>query len=220
MDYEEAEALLNRLEADQEKKAVTIDLKQALSESIETKQYDEKEVGRTVEMLDSFSTQQAQKAQQQRPQRAQAKAAPQAQRQAPAVEAEQRPSPKITNVGQQGSKQMFSRQEIGSIASDLHTMFGGMRGKRQVKKAGPQQVDTKALILANLSLQDQLTELEKISLGIDKSIFNSSQLEIIKYEIRGLNAARKLASEQNLDKGLVQLRDARLKEVINKLGIK
>ncbi len=101
--------------------------------------------------------------------------------------------------------------ELREAVSHIESSVGSIREKRSTEK----------LVLPNLSLSDQLNELEKINLGIDGSIFNAEQLEIIKTEIKGLaKTALKHKQPPADQKDMMELRDKRLKEVLIKLGIK
>ena len=73
-------------------------------------------------------------------------------------------------------------------------------------------------VLANLSLNDQISELEKISEGIDSGVFTKEQLDTIRDEVNKLYAASKGGAENDAAKGpLISLRDRRLNDVRGKL---
>ena len=77
------------------------------------------------------------------------------------------------------------------------------------------------LVLPTLSLNDQLSELEKINLALEGNLFDDEQLGIVKAEAQGLSRSlRKGKPSQDYQKELVELRDKRLKEVLDKLGLK
>ncbi|MDE1860438.1 MAG: hypothetical protein KGH72_01845 [Candidatus Micrarchaeota archaeon] len=84
----------------------------------------------------------------------------------------------------------------------------------------PKSIDIEDMVLPKLSLSDQLSELEKIEVGIDSGSFSKEELNIISSEIRYLYASESLGSRvAGADSGLLELRDKRLKEIINKLTL-
>ncbi len=96
--------------------------------------------------------------------------------------------------------------ELGAAMSSAGRSIEEMREKKATEK----------LVLPNLSIQDQIGELEKISLGLDGNIFTKDQLDIIIQEVKGLSH-KKVMPKGDFDKELVELRDKRLKEVMDKL---
>ena len=77
------------------------------------------------------------------------------------------------------------------------------------------------LVLPNLSLNDQLSELEKINLALEGNLFDNEQLSIVKTEALGLaRSLRKSKPSHDYQKELVELRDKRLKGVLGKLELK
>ena len=90
--------------------------------------------------------------------------------------------------------------------------------KRDVKKVRPN-----GLVMPTLSLQDQLSELDRIEAGLDRGVFDSGQMKTIISEIAGLGAAaeREDAGGMSDDlKGLVALRDRKISDIKGKLNIK
>ncbi len=75
------------------------------------------------------------------------------------------------------------------------------------------------LILTNLSLQDQISELEKISRGIDSRSFSKEQMSIIIIEIKGLAKNRGVLPKDEFQRGLYMIREGRLKEITSKLNV-
>ena len=131
--------------------------------------------------------------------------------------------PEVQPAAQQVQVQV-PRQELGkeraSAAAKLKGMVGGA-GKEfeeEVKK----KVETSAeagLIMPTLSLQDQISELEKISVGLDSSSFSPEELKIIRMEVVGLVKRKKPAPSDDFQKNLASMRDVRLKDVSRKLGL-
>ncbi len=77
----------------------------------------------------------------------------------------------------------------------------------------------KDLVLPTLSIQDQISELEKIKEGLDEKVFNEEQISIIKEEVSGLELSIKIESPtaDSFVKGLRDMRGRLLNDVINKL---
>jgi hypothetical protein len=75
-------------------------------------------------------------------------------------------------------------------------------------------------VLPTLSLQDQISELEKISEGLDEQVFSDEQLKIIKDEVYGLRdriKGEKISATDEFQKSLINLRNQKINEVIKKL---
>ncbi len=82
-----------------------------------------------------------------------------------------------------------------------------------------EKIETKKLILTSLSLQDQRSELEKISEGLDEQVFDDEQLKIIVSEVKGLRERlkfEKMPAEQ-FQSSFIVPRNNRLMEVEEKL---
>ncbi len=83
------------------------------------------------------------------------------------------------------------------------------------------KVNMKELVLPNLSIADQISELERIIEGLRENIFDSEQTDIVMQEIYGMEQTvmdekKKLKgkppSENELEKSLYDIRDQRLTE--------
>ena len=109
------------------------------------------------------------------------------------------------------------------VAKELEDMI---KAETRARAPEPEKVNEtpapkkEALVLPELSLQDQVRELEKIELGLDQGVFESIQLEIIKREVAGLKeAAGNIVPADDFQKNLVQIRNSRLSEVSKRLGV-
>ncbi|MCL4383096.1 MAG: hypothetical protein M1168_00900 [Candidatus Marsarchaeota archaeon] len=86
------------------------------------------------------------------------------------------------------------------------------------------KLKAKNLVMVNLSIQDQISELEKIILGLDSNSFNEDQIKVIKKEMNGLynyinkQGAKNPAPNANLNQDLIDLRKARLYLILSKLS--
>ncbi|MCL5428146.1 MAG: hypothetical protein M1321_03110 [Candidatus Marsarchaeota archaeon] len=72
-------------------------------------------------------------------------------------------------------------------------------------------------VLVNLSLQDQISELEKISLGFDENVFDRDKLRIVETEVRSLARVVRSRKQQSGPRELIDIRARRLAEVEDKL---
>ena len=76
------------------------------------------------------------------------------------------------------------------------------------------------LILINLSTEDQIDELEKISIGLDEMVFDKEHLEIIKEECNGLSEFVSARTKKHISEaGDATIRNQRLEEVLKKIDI-
>ncbi len=74
-------------------------------------------------------------------------------------------------------------------------------------------------VLTTLSLQDQIAELEKISIGLDENAFDKERTRIIIGEVKHLSSSVKTRKQDNEKSYLVELRNKRLAEVVQKLHL-
>ena len=113
------------------------------------------------------------------------------------------------------NKEMISAaREIGGIVGGAGKELGGMI-QESITKA-----KMKKLILPNLSVQDQIHELEGIRDGIDQKVFDQEQLRIIRQEIDGVREIGKMLKGVGVEPSqaeMVALRDKLVLDVGNKL---
>ncbi len=121
-----------------------------------------------------------------------------------------------------------TKQEVSaereSAASRLRSMVGGA-GKELAESVSTRVETAKEaqLVMPKLSLQDQLSDLEKIREGLDENVFDKEQISIIREEIGGMSQilAREDASTMGSEqRELVQARNQRVKEIKGRLNIK
>ncbi|MDE1845710.1 MAG: hypothetical protein KGH53_00280 [Candidatus Micrarchaeota archaeon] len=110
------------------------------------------------------------------------------------------------------NKEMLdAAREIGGIVGGA-----GMEIEKSIQES-IKNAKAKKLILPNLSLQDQIDELEGINEGLDQGAFDAQQLRIVSQEIAG---TKEVAKGQRFDESqaeMGQLRDKLLLEIGNKL---
>lgn len=123
--------------------------------------------------------------------------------------------------------QVLGRETLHAAADaamSLKNMVGGAgkefaesveRKVEEVKEAG--------LVMNKLSVQDQLTDLEKIKEGMDENAFDNEQLKVIAEEVKGMAqiSAREDMSKMSEDqRELVLMRNQRIKEIRDRLNIR
>jgi hypothetical protein len=116
----------------------------------------------------------------------------------------------------------FGEKESKKAAKDMHGIVNSLdKGTSPAPALAVVSESSKTLILPELSIQDQINELEKLSIGVDANIFDRSQLAIISTEINGLkdSITGEKKPVEEFQKNLIDLRDKRLSEVISKLKI-
>jgi hypothetical protein len=113
---------------------------------------------------------------------------------------------------QQPARVAARRPIFGEVAKELE----GALSTRP--KPIPQPQIEEDLVLPKLSLQDQINELEKISIGLAEGAFDDEQMAIINKEVGGLGRAEATPTD-DFQKNLLRIRNARLKEVSKKLGM-
>ncbi|MFI5412351.1 MAG: hypothetical protein ACHQX1_00485 [Candidatus Micrarchaeales archaeon] len=105
--------------------------------------------------------------------------------------------------------------ELGSIANKLTS------SKPSLPELKRRKVNMKDLVLPNLSIADQISELERIIEGLKEHVFDSDHIDIVVQEVYGLQQAAneakkkqkgKMSEMSNLERSLWELRDERLQE--------
>lgn len=113
--------------------------------------------------------------------------------------------------------------EMQGAASKLKEMTGGISKEfaesvsKEVEKAKEE-----GLIMPTLSLQDQLSDLEKIEEGLGAGVFDKDQIKIIVQEVTALSsiAAHEGAGSFGEEQGdTVLMRNQKIKEIKDRLNI-
>lgn len=117
-------------------------------------------------------------------------------------------------------------QRKQSAAAELSSIVGRLQRPREAPMFPEirlkKKVNMKDLVLPNLSVADQISELERIIEGLRENIFNDEQFDIVVQEAYGLEQTvidekKRLKgrppSENELEKSLYDIRDQRLTEV-------
>lgn len=130
------------------------------------------------------------------------------------VEAVQQPVLRMPSAVQKVQEEPSAGKEIASLISNAGRAFENKIAAERTK------VRKEKLILPTLSIQDQISDLEKMSEGIDESVFNEEQMEIVRLEAEGMSDRiryEKQAPADEFQRSLVALRNQRLNEVLAKL---
>ncbi len=196
MNYDECIALISSAEAyDTEARSIVVDVYD-LGKGIGIRQYSERDAERLIDQISgvSVTVQQKPAAEQQAKPRQKEKAAREAQEQ---VRTTEKPVAHVEAASKELESQLKSAESFDNYVESSND---------------------DRLVLPGLPIRDQINELEKISLGIDRKAFDSEQMDIIREEVSGL-VRRKKAPADDAQKKLAQIRDDRLKEVASKLGV-
>lgn len=114
--------------------------------------------------------------------------------------------------------------EMAGAAASLKSMVGGVEKEftegisRKIEEA--KQAN---LVMPKLSVQDQLSDLDKIKEGIEEGVFGREQMKIIIDELRGMSqiASREDTSAMSADqRELVLMRNQRIKEIKLRLNMR
>jgi hypothetical protein len=137
------------------------------------------------------------------------------------VEAKEAPKPEVPLEAKTVPKAPES-EEILRATKEIKELVGsfGKEFEKNIMKE-VKRIKGGKFILPTLSLQDQISELEKISEGIDEQVFSEEQMKIIKEEVRGLEEklkTEKISVSDEFQKSLIALRNQRLNEVIKKIS--
>lgn len=138
----------------------------------------------------------------------------------------EKPKPKVT-VSPSPPRTVHIRENIERAAKDLTTKVPKPTAKpvivpqqkpKPAKMEKPKREKTEH-VMRTLSIQDQIAEMEKISLGLEQNVFDQEQLSIIKGELLDLKDSILKKELVGVPSELLELRKERLDELLGKLGI-
>jgi hypothetical protein len=117
-----------------------------------------------------------------------------------------------------------TKKETEKAAEKVRNMAGG-KGKEFEKKVNKEieKAEKKGLVIPRLSLQDQLSDLEKIDEGIAEGVFDKEQTKIILDEVKTISY---ISSHEDIEKfsedqkEIVFMRNQKIKEIKDRLHIK
>jgi hypothetical protein len=137
---------------------------------------------------------------------------PQAQKQTASPEPRPFTAPTIAPQRQQEpALEQSAASELAKVVKSSDIVTPPPQQQAQVKQSN-------SLVLPNLSVTDQVTELDKIIQNIKNSSFNQDQIQIVREEVIGLSKA--IASESKpepsvgIERDMIDLRQVRLAEAL------
>ncbi|MEM3181325.1 MAG: hypothetical protein QXS17_02515 [Candidatus Micrarchaeaceae archaeon] len=110
------------------------------------------------------------------------------------------------------------KKELNEAAKRIESVAGAGSTLRRSFSEAREQRQLKGLVLPTLSLNDQISDLEKIDEGLKEHVFNSEQLKIIKLEANGLSRLIAEGKQNAAPTDLAELRNALLKEVFDEVN--
>ena len=116
------------------------------------------------------------------------------------------------------------KEETENAAAKLRGMVGGV-GKEFEKNVSKEieKAEKRGLVMPRLSLQDQLSDLEKIDEGIAENVFDKEQTKIIVDEVKTISF---IASHEDVEKleedqkEIALMRNQKIKEIKDRLNIR
>lgn len=111
-------------------------------------------------------------------------------------------------------------EDIGKAEHELSTMLEKLSKSTGRISSAVEDIVLKnapGSVLVSLSVQDQIAELERISLGLEEGVFDKQRTGIIINEVRHLSRSVKKTKPGDANDDLVGLRNRRLDEVMRKL---
>jgi len=128
---------------------------------------------------------------------------------------------KIKELVEKGTTAPQEGIEVEKAANEIKNVIGsiGREFEKSIKRE-TERIKGEKLVLPTLSLQDQISELEKISEGLDEHVFSDEQIKIIKDEVYGLRdkvKSERISAADEFQKSLIDLRKQKINEVIKKL---
>ncbi|MDE1851203.1 MAG: hypothetical protein KGH69_00755 [Candidatus Micrarchaeota archaeon] len=198
MDYDEAVRMIEGMGAAQGA-MIELDMDQAVSKTKMPRQYTADEIGRLLRKLDELTTGVAQEEPEHEEKRHRGLGMPHIAFPTEALTAN-------------------AKKDLNMAASELKGALSGLgKGVSQVKMPkSPQQAQKS--IMVSLSLQDQVSELEKIGMGMGSNSFTKDEIGIIRQELDALS--RSVVKEEPKDefqRNLTDIRNKRLIEVMQML---
>ncbi|HUY70076.1 MAG TPA: hypothetical protein VMV00_00725 [Candidatus Baltobacteraceae bacterium] len=135
-----------------------------------------------------------------------------AQKRVPQIRAPPMPNIRIGAAVSRGITAMEAEKQ--AVGRELGALVKGMGAlESAVKSVTIKKIDTRSLVLPNLSVSDQIVELERIAQGLKENVFDQDQLSVIRQEVLGLNQVANEGKRQG--DPLTAARDQRLREIMS-----
>jgi len=117
-------------------------------------------------------------------------------------------------------------KEVQAAKAELSGIVRKIGAVAKMPKIKVKRINVSELVLPNLTLADQIAELERIIEGLNEHVFDSEHLAIVVEELEGLNQViedakkkKKIAPKSDLERSLFELRDQRLAEALALLKV-
>lgn len=199
MEYDAAVGIIEQMESEQpQRRGANLSVQKALSDVEAPKEYDAESREALIEEMERLGPQEG--------------------------TVEKEPSAVSQQAGKiavAGSRvKRVLEKDIGVAATDLSRALKGVEGEMgKVVKQRPRRVKAEEAVITTLSLQDQVSELEKISMGLDASVFSDEQLKIIGMELNALKdyTRREKVPDTEFERNLISVRNSRLEEALAKM---
>lgn len=207
-EYTTVAQALDSIEQGNEQKVLVVDPNQALSEQVKISGYDYDSACKQIGGIESVLSAEQQAAAQKAPI-------------VPSVNVGQRANQIRQRIGEAEIQKRMGviDKEVLDAAKDLGRLIGGAgKGFEQMMQERITKIQTKKLVLPNLSLQDQIHELEGVLEALDQNALDSDQLKIVRLEIAGVSASRRQEKPQDdSQRSLIASRDKLLSDIGNRL---
>ena len=207
-DYESVASMVDSLEMTAGQESAQVEIEDVFADSLKVKRI------AYADILKSLEAPEARKAERVQAAAAQPQAAGATRLQG--AQAPQRPRPE--------APELEVGKEMAGAADRLRSIVGSAgRGLEESIQREEEKREERNLVMPRLSVQDQLSDLEKMAEGLQEGVFDAGQKKIITEEIRWLSSA---ASRKNLSgmndemRELVLLRDQKVKEIKGRLNIR
>ncbi len=211
-DYQKAVSLVDTIDTSHGPESAQIDMSDVFANRLQLKKLSYADVGQLIERGEKGTAYKPEAAQ-----------APQPAQQAHAQPAPQRPQPQPQPQPAPRVPKHELSKDMNGAAERLRSMVGGA-GKEFATDVSTKIEEAKEanLVLPKLSLQDQISDLDKMKEGIDEHVFDAEQLHIIEEEVDGMERISTRESKSTLNdeqRELVIMRNQRLKELKGRLNI-
>lgn len=140
-----------------------------------------------------------------------------------APEAVQQPRVQKEAVEKQRVPRKETHEEMVSAAQKLRGLAGKAgREFEETVERGVEKKKEEELVMPRLSLQDQLSDLEKIDEGLDEGVFSEEQTSVIVEEVNALSSIstrEDISGFSEEQKEIALIRNAKIREIKDKLKI-
>jgi len=207
-DYTTVAQALDAIEQGSEQKMLVVDPNQALAEQVKISGYDYDSACRQIGGIENVVALEQQ-------------AAIQKQQMVPSVNVTQTAGQIRQRIGDVELQKKIGvlDKEMLDAAKDVGRLVGSAsKGFEQMMQERISRIQAKKLVLPNLSIQDQMHELEGILDALDQNALDLEQLKIVRLEVAGVVSSRQREKPQDdAQRALIAARDKLLSDIGNRL---